>query len=79
MIFIKDYSRIKTAKTWDLSEHIGNIISVRTASGIFCGILITDECDKLTLTQVCKRCGKTQNRKIVILKKHIVAVESNLC
>ena len=79
MTYIKDYRNIKITKTWDVSELIGNSISVRTSAGLFFGILIADECDKLTLTQICKVCGKSRNRKIVIAKKHIAAIESNLC
>ena len=79
MIYIKDYSKLKIDKTWDVSKLIGTAISVRTAADHFRGILITDECDKITLTHICKTCGKTGKRKIVISKKHIVAIESCLC
>ena len=81
MIFVEDYRNLpvlRERRILNASELLGRAVTVYASAGEFRGIIVAD--DPVALTLACARrvCGRMEPRKIIVSKRHIIAIETRL-
>ena len=81
MIFVEDYRNLpvlRERRILNASELLGRAVTVYASAGEFRGIIVGDEPDTLTLACARRVCGRSESRKIIVSKRHIIAIETRL-